>query len=232
MSTAKYAVLAAVLSWLTTAPTSTWAQEISAEEIVARSQEAFLAAGDDMTARITMRLINKAGRERVREMTMLRKDREGGDQRYFIFFHRSGDVRDMTFMVWKHEGQDDDRWLFVPAIQLVRRIAADDSRASFVGSDFTYEDVSGRDVAADIHEVLREETLDGTPCYVVESTPKDSRSEYQRKVSWIASASFLSLKEDYYDGRGELYRTYTADAIADVGGYPTVTQRTMTDLTK
>lgn len=208
------------------------AQDLSASEVVARSQEAFLAAGDDMSARVTMRLINKAGRERVREMTMLRKDLAGGDQKYFIYFHRPGDVRDMTFMVWKYAGRADDRWLFVPAISLVRRIAANDSRSSFVGSDFTYEDVSGRDVGADTHQLRPAETLNGASCYVVESVPKDADSEYRRKVSWIDTTSFLSLKEEYYDRRGELYRVYTADAISDVDGFPTVTERTMTDLAK
>ena len=213
-------------------PTMAWAQAPSAKEIVARSQEAFLAPGDDMSARVTMRLINKAGRERVREMTMLRKDLEDGDQKYFMYFHEPADVRDMTFMVWKFEGRDDDRWLFVPAISLVRRVAANDSRSSFVGSDFTYEDVSGRDVDADTHTLVREDDLDGTAVYVVESVPLDDGLEYQRKVTWIDKASFLSLKEEYYDGRGDLYRTYTADAVADVGGYQTVTHRTMTDLAK
>ena len=188
------------------------AQGLSPEDIVARSQEAFLAPGDDMSVRVTMRLINKAGRERVREMTMLRKDLDGGDQKYFMYFHRPGDVRDMTFMVWKYEGRPDDRWLFVPAIRLVRRIAANDSRSSFVGSDFTYEDVSGRDVDADTHTLVGEETLDGTACYVVESVPKASDPEYQRKVAWIASTTFLPPKEEYYDRRGALYRVYSADA--------------------
>ena len=218
--------------WLAQLPLSTSAQTMTAAEIVARSQEAFLAPGDDMSARVTMRLINKAGRERVREMTMLRQDLEDGDQKYFIYFHQPADVRDMTFMVWKYEGRPDDRWLFVPAINLVRRVAANDSRSSFVGSDFTYEDVSGRDVDADTHTLVREETLDDVPCYVVESVPHDDGLEYLRKVSWIDKASFLSLKEEYYDQRGTLYRTYTANGVTEIGGYQTVTHRTMTDLTK
>ena len=67
---------------------------------------------------------------------------------------------------------------------------------------------------------------------MVESVPLDSGSEYSRKVSWIDKSSFLSLKEEYYDRRGELYRAYTADAVEEVGGFPTVTKRTMTDLAK
>ncbi len=199
-------------------------------EVISRSQDAFLAAGDDMHARITMTLVNKAGQTRVRELTMLRKDLDGGDQKYLIYFHRPSDVRGMTFMVWKYPGRDDDRWLFVPAVRLVRRLAADDSRSSFVGSDFTYEDVSGRDVEADTHTLLGDETLDGTVCYVVESVPADDKTEYSKKVSWIDKRSFLSLKEEYYDRRGALHRVYTADAVTEIGGHPTVTQRTMTDV--
>ena len=95
------------------------AQTLTATAIVARAQEAFLGAGDDMRAHLTMRLINKGGKERLREMTMLRTDLEDGDQKYFIYFHRPGDVRDMTFMVWKYRGRDDDRG-FVQANYLLR----------------------------------------------------------------------------------------------------------------
>lgn len=219
--------------WLTGASVNGQEQAPAADEIVRRSQEAFFAAGDDMRARVVMKLINKAGKERLREMTMLRQNLEGGDQKYFIYFHRPADVREMTFMVWKYPGRDDDRWLFVPAIKLVRRIAADDSRSSFVGSDFTYEDVSGRDRAADTHALSREEVLDGQTCYVVESTPKEEKgADYARKVAWIDQQSFLPLKEEYYNRRNEVYRVFTADEAKEVGGFPTVIRRTMKDLKK
>lgn len=206
------------------------AQPLTAAQIIARAQEAFLGAGDDMRAHLTMRLINKGGKERLREMTMLRTDLEGGDQKYFIYFHRPGDVRDMTFMVWTYRGRDDDRWIFVPAVKMVRRLAADDSRSSFVGSDFTYEDISGRDVEADTHTLRGEAPCDAATCYVVESVPLDGKTEYGRKVSWIDTVSFLPVKEEYYDRRGALARVYTADEIREVDGYPTAVRRTMTDV--
>jgi len=213
-----------------TTPLTAPAQPLTATEIVARSQEAFLAAGDDMRARLTMRLINKGGRERLREMTMLRIDLEGGDQKYFIYFHRPGDVRDMSFMVWTYQGRDDDRWLFVPAVKMVRRLAADDSRSSFVGSDFTYEDVSGRDVAADTHRLTGEEPCGDRTCHVVESVPVDDEAEFGRKVSRIDTLTFLPITEEYYDRQGELARVYTAEEIVDVGGHPTAVRRVMTDV--
>ena len=218
---------------LTGASVSGQGETLTGDAIVQRSQEAFFAAGDDMKARVVMRLINKAGKERLREMTMLRRDLEGGAQRYFIYFHRPADVREMTFMVWKYPGRDDDRWLFVPAIKLVRRIAADDSRSSFVGSDFTYEDVSGRDLAADTHTLVREEVLDERTCHVVESTPKEEKgADYASKVAWIDQETFLPLKEEYYNRRDEVYRVFTAGQVKEVGGFPTVIRRTMKDLKK
>jgi outer membrane lipoprotein-sorting protein len=161
---------------------------------------------------------------------MLRKNvSDGRQQKYFLYFHEPGDVRRTAFLVWKFPDKDDDRWIFIPAVNMIRRIAARDSRSSFVGSDFSYEDVSGRDVAADTHTVLRDETLGSAACYVVQSTPK-STADFSKKLAWIDKNSFLPLKEEYYDAQNQLARVFTADRIEPVKGksaYPTITKRTM-----
>lgn len=198
----------------------------SALEIVKKSQQAFFYPGEDMKTRVRMTLINKEGQQRLRALTMLRKNYKEGNQKYFIYFHNPGDVRGTSFMVFKYPGKDDDRWIFIPAINLVNRIAAKDARSSFVGSDFTYEDVSGRDIEADDHFLLKEEKLDGKDCYVIESKSR-TEAEYTRKVSWIEKASFIPLKEEYYDIQGALYKVFTADEVKDVQGLPTITKRTM-----
>ena len=215
------------------------ASAMTAEDVMKKSQAAFLYPGQDFKARVLMKLISEEGKERIREMTMLRKNygEIGGDQKYFIYFFQPADVRNMTFMVYKYPEKNDDRWLFVPAIDLVRRIAASDSRSSFVGSDFTYEDVSGRDISADTHTLLREENLGGRDCYVIESVPRGPL-DYVKRISWIDKTTFLPLKEEYYDVQKELARMFTADRIEDVaaaegGGaksFPTVTKRTMKNL--
>jgi outer membrane lipoprotein-sorting protein len=125
----------------------------------------------------------------------------------------------------------------VPAIDLVRRIAARDARSSFVGSDFTYEDVSSRNIAADTHTLLREEKLGDRDCYVVESVPKEP-IDYVKRISWINKTIFLPLKEEYSDVQNQLARVFTADKIEDVTAtegrerknFPTVTKRTMKNL--
>ncbi len=211
---------------------------LSAARIIENSQLAFYYQGDDMKALVNMELIAKGGGIRTRVMTILRRNEtEDGNQKYFIYFHKPGDVRRMTFMVWKYPTKKDDRWIFVPAVDLIRRIAADDKRSSFVGSDFTYEDVSGRDVASDNHSLLRSEKLEDHDCFVIESIPKEP-TEYTKRLSWIDKKTFLPLKEEYYDAQNELYRIFTADKIEDIkigegtddNVFPTVTHRTMKNL--
>ncbi len=205
---------------------SAYAQTVSAEEIMQRSQRAFHYAGKDAKGKMTMELIDRDGGKRVRVLTMLRRNQEaGGEQKYFMYFHEPGDVRRLTFMVWKYPAREDDRWIFVPAVDLIRRIAAEDKYSSFVGSDFSYEDVSGRDVAEDAHTLVREEKLGGRETFVIESLPREA-AVFTKRVSWIDKENFLPLKEEYYDAQNELQRVFTADRIEKIV-YPTVTKRTM-----
>ena len=207
----------------------------TAAGIVEKSQRAFYYSGADMRAKVSMELVTAEGMTRTRVLTMLRKnDSTSLNQKYFLYFHEPGDVRRTAFLVWKYPGRDSDRWIFIPAVNMVRRIAARDSRSSFVGSDFTYEDVSGRDLAADTHALLREDKLGDHACYVVESVPQ-TETDYTRKLSWIDRETYLPLQEEYYDARNELARVFTADRIEEISAeagasrkpYPTITKRTM-----
>lgn len=203
------------------------AETLAPEEIMRRYTQAFFYAGHDFQARVAMRLVDKAGRERQRSLTMLRRNAKTGlNQKYYMYFHEPADVRGTAFLVWKYPDKDDDRWLYIPAIKLTTRIAAKDNQSSFVGSDFTYEDVSGRDLGADSCKVIKEEALEGKDCYVVGSVPKGA-SAFARKVLWIDKSSFLPLKEEYYDVQNELFRIFTADEIKEIKGHPTITRRTM-----
>jgi len=202
------------------------AEALTGEEIIKKSHAIFYGAGNTMRAEIEMKLINRAGKVRMRRLTMLRKNTGKEEQKYYIYFHAPEDVRGMVFMVWKYPGRDDDRWLFMPALNLVRRIAAKDSQSSFVGSDFTYEDVSGRDIVADNYKLLKEEPCMGRTCYVVESIPK-VRTRYKKKISWIDKKTFLPIREEYYDHQGKVYKIFKALEIKDVNGIPTIIKRVM-----
>jgi hypothetical protein len=214
---------------------STAVQAESAVEIMERSQKAYYYAGTDAKGRLLMELSDGDGGKRVRDMTMLRRNQEEtGNQKYFMYFHEPADVRRLTFMIWKYPSKDDHRWIFIPAVDLIRQIAAEDKYSSFVGSDFSYENVSGRDVAEDTHVILREEHLGGRDVVVIESVPRD-KAAFTKRISWIDKENNLPLKEEYYDAQNQLHRVFTADVIENIavgeGGnnvtYPTIMKRTM-----
>ena len=209
-------------------PPALHAQAPSAQEVIRRADQVFYYPGNDMRAHVRMRLVTKEGSERLREMTMLRKNIPGGQQRYFIYFHSPGDVRGMTFMVWRHPPRNADRWLFLPGLNMVRRIAASDASSSFVGSDFSYENVSGREVDEDTHTILREETTNGRPVYVIRSVPKDEKSaEFSYRLAWVDKESFVIWREEFYDKRSQSYKVYTADEVKQVDSLWTTLRRTM-----
>jgi outer membrane lipoprotein-sorting protein len=128
----------------------------------------------------------------------------------------------MVFMVWKQEEGDDDRWLYLPAIDLVKRIATSDKRSSFAGGVFTYEDVSGRRTGDDTHTLLKEEKMAGKDAYVIKNVPKDAGLvEFDHYISWIDKKTFLPIKGEYYNKKGKLYRTIEVEKTAVIDGYPT-----------
>lgn len=225
----------AMVAWSVALPQSTDSISASADDIMERSQRAYYFAGEDAKGMMTMELIDRKGRTRRRVLTMLRRNQESaGQQKYFMYFHEPGDVRGLTLMVWKYPGRDDDRWIYVPAVDLIRRIAAEDKYSSFVGSDFSYEDVSGRDVSEDTHRFLGDEMLDDREVFVIESIPR-TQAAFTRRVSWIAADSFLPLKIEYYDAQDQLQRVFTANTIEDIAvgegdgrrAYRTIMKRTM-----
>jgi hypothetical protein len=97
-----------------------------------------------------------------------------------------------------------------------------------MGSDFSYEDVSGRHWSKDSHKLLGEETLGATPVYVLESTPKEPEERLARMKYWIDKQTFMPLKVEFYDQDGRIYKSYESGQVTDVQGIPTIMVRTMT----
>ncbi len=204
-----------------------------ATDIMKKSHLAMYYAGNDAQMDVTMQLVDKKGSERIREFTMLRLDKEdGGEQKYYTYFRKPVDVARISFMVDKTNSGHDQRWIYVPSVDLVKPIAADDKNSSFVGSDFTYEDVSGRHWGEDSHKFVKEDQLDGKAVYVIESVPLKPYKGFAKRVSYIDKTSLVPLKEEYFDDKGELIRVFSANKIEDIGGFTTVTQRTMENVKK
>ena len=198
------------------------------DEIVTRANLAAYYGGEDGKAEVHMNITDSQGRKRNRTFVILRRDvADGGPQKFFVYFKKPSDVRKMVFMVHKYIEKDDDRWLYLPALDLVKRIAASDKRTSFVGSHFFYEDVSGRSITEDHHKLV--ETTEAH--FVIENTPKDpARVEFSAYTVWIDKKTFMPVKAEYLDNQNRKYRIVEALEIKQIQGMPTVVKSRVQDL--
>ena len=199
-----------------------------ADAIVARANLASYYAGTDGRSEARMIIRDAQGREQLRQFTVLRKNlASGGDQDFLVVFSRPSDVRGTVYLVKKHVDRDDDRWLYLPGLDLVKRVAAGDKRTSFVGAHYYYEDVSGRRPSDDRHELI--ETTD--EFYVLKHTPIDrSVVEFDSYLTWIDRQTFLPMKIEYSNAGGNVFRRVEVIEVTDIQGYPTVTKSRVSDL--
>ncbi|MFA8434810.1 MAG: outer membrane lipoprotein-sorting protein [Marinifilaceae bacterium] len=191
--------------------------------------------GDNRQSNLTMELINKRGRKRIRSVTSYSMD-IGKDKKSIMFFDAPADVKHTAFLTWDYDNpdKDDDRWLYLPAMKKTRRISGSSAKKDyFMGTDFTYDDMgANRNVDEDTHKLLREEKIDGFDCWVVESVPKDSKYVYSKRISWIRKDCLYAHKVDYYDRMGKLLKTLTISEITKVNGIWTAHKMHMKNIQK
>jgi hypothetical protein len=164
----------------------------------------------------------KNGSTSERVLDQYSKDGPYGS-RMIIVFQRPANVAGTRFLTMDNASGGEDRWIFLPSLGKIRRVAASEGGGNFMGTDFSYDDISSmdRDIDKDTHSVLREETLNGAPCYVIQSVPKDSGYQYSKTITWIDKARSLIYKAEMYNRRDELVKVMEISGYRDVQGRPT-----------
>lgn len=162
----------------------------------------------DLRAEMQMILRNKEGRESQRLVRVFTMETLADGDKSLTIFDSPADVRGTALLTYSHKLDDDDQWLYLPALKRVKRISARNKSGAFMGSEFSYEDLSGHEVDKYRYRYQGEETLDGRKCFVVARSPKDTKnSGYNRIVSWIGQEEYRVWKEDYYDRKNRFYKT-------------------------
>ena len=203
-----------------------WA--ITGQEIMDRSvdiQNTQSAAMD-----IQMDLIDKRGSVSTRRLQILSMQDTAGQNRTIVVFMSPPNIKDTRFLTIENNDRNDDQWIYLPSMRKIKRIASSDQNSSFMGTDFTYGDMSDTQTDKDRHALLREEVFQGRLCYVVESIPLDLDSASRSKlISWVDKEWFVPLKVDFYDKRSEeLSRTAISENINLVNEIWTPFKVTMT----
>ncbi len=171
-------------------------------------------------ADVKMILVNKRGDKRIREIILYRMEIDDLT-RTMIRFLKPDDVRGTGFLVRERKNEDDEQFLYLPALGKVKRIASSQKSSSFMGTDFTYEDLQSTDLREDDeHKRLADETINGQDCYVVETIPSKERdSQYSRLVNWIRKDNLIPIKTEFYDKKGKLLKVMEVKKLDKVDGY-------------
>jgi outer membrane lipoprotein-sorting protein len=185
-----------------------------------------LTSAETMSTRSRMVITAKDGSTTERVIDQYAKDDAQGRARAIIVFQNPATVRGTRFLTMDNASGTSDQWIFLPALGKARRIAASEGSGNFMGTDFSYDDMSSmsRDAALDTHTILKEETLEGALCYVIQSLPKDGDYQYAKTISWIDKANHRVYRSELYDKRGTLAKVMELSGYRDVQGRDTPTQ--------
>lgn len=176
---------------------------------IAREAERCDQGFGDSKAHIKMVLKNRHGQESTREMRTRSMEVENDGDKLFIIFDTPRDVYGTAFLSFTHVNQPDDQWLYLPALKRVKRISSNNKSGPFVGSEFAYEDLVSQEVGKYTYKYLRDETLGGEECYVVERYPTYEHSGYTKQIVWFDQAEYRPQQVEYYDRKDELLKTLT-----------------------
>jgi len=198
--------------------------------------------GRDARLAMRMKLFDRRGRVRERSLTLL--SMRGGSgrpvdgDRTLIRFTYPNDIDGTGFLVWEHPDAEDERFLYLPSLGRTRRIAGSEAQESFVGSDFTYEDIGGREFEDYEYTLLDTagpdamwKAADGTthPIFRLESRSRDADARYPRVVSLVRRDNFVVVGAEIYNRRGGVQKTYRVVRLEEVDGYWTALEMTMAD---
>ena len=174
---------------------------------IAREADQRYSGFVNQTADMKMILRTKRGRESIRDLRVrILEVSEDGDKS-LIIFDRPTDVKGTALLTYSHKQDPDDQWLYLPALKRVKRIASKNKSGPFMGSEYSYEDMTPQEVEKYTYNYVRDAKLNGDDYYVVERYPVDKYSGYVRQVVWLDKAEYRPMKITYYDRKDDHLKT-------------------------
>lgn len=196
------------------------AQDLTASDVMTQVDNRY--NGESSIGQYTMVLIDRRERQRVRNLRIYSKD-FGEDNKALSLFESPADIKGTAYLNfdWDNQDRDDDSWLYLPALQRVKRIASSDTSNSFLGSDFTYADINGIELDwYDYSFVNESELVDGHDVWVVEAIPKPEFKEkaedatgYSKTQSWIRKDNLVQVRGQAWELKGNRIKYFNSSEI-------------------
>ncbi|MAG32592.1 MAG: outer membrane lipoprotein-sorting protein [Deltaproteobacteria bacterium] len=223
--------VAGIVIGLAGIPGAVGADDPKAREIMVRVDER--DDGDNQTSNLQMILIDKRDKRRIRELRSFRKDKDE-DTYSMMFFLSPADVEDTGFLTYDYDDadRDDDQWLYLPALKKTKRIASSDKSGSFMGSDFSYADMTDRPLEKYDFKLLQESEVDGQEVWVIESIPneKEERDEtgYTKSIAFVRKDNDVVIRSKIWVKKGKRNKYMEVQKLEQIDGIWVPTLMTMT----
>jgi outer membrane lipoprotein-sorting protein len=163
----------------------------------------------DQTASLEMVLRNRHGQESKRNIRSKTLEVSGDGDKSMSIFDTPRDIKGTAFLSYTHALKPDEQWLYLPALKRVKRISSNNKSGPFMGSEFSYEDLSSQEVEKYSYKYLRTEKVDNREAFVIERKPAYKHSGYTRLVTWLDTEMYQPLKIEFYDRKKALLKTLT-----------------------
>jgi len=189
--------------------------------------------GDKSVQDMKMVLIDKNGSQRKRTIRTQRKD-VGEDAYSIMFFLDPADVKDTGFLTYDYDEdeRDDDQWLYLPALKKTKRIASGDKSGAFMGSDFTYADMTDRKLDNYDYKLLKEDEVDGQPVWVVEAIPNNEKeideTGYTKSVLFVRKDNDVVVRSVAWVKKGKRLKYLDVKKLELIDGIWVPTEMHMT----
>ncbi len=161
----------------------------------------------DFTADMKMYLRNKQGQSSLCELKIKTLELENDGDKSLTLFNKPRDVKGTAFLSFSHPIDADDQWLYLPALKRVKRISSSNKSGPFMGSEFSFEDLSSFEVEKYSYKYLHDELLNNQDTFVIEQFPVDENSGYTRRVVWLDKTEYRVQKIEFYDRKDSLLKT-------------------------
>lgn len=181
----------------------------------------------DRTQKLKLRIVDSRGGERNRELVIRMKKYPEDRAKSVVFFQYPPDVKGVGMLQWTDPQGKDEQWLYLPELRKVRQISGAAKRESFVGTDFSYEDLA---IVTQILDwtssearsaALRDEERDGQNFHVVEFVPTGKEVSYAKILIWLRAADLVILRYEMLDASGQPVKLLTLSDVRQIGAIPT-----------
>ncbi len=185
----------------------------------------FTRYADDVTYEdIDVIMIDKSGFKRTKGAARKRivlHGKRGLDYKDVVSITYPEYTKGLAILTWAYldVNKQNDIWLWLPAWKKIRKVSQAEEDDSFMGSEFTVEEITTRRYGYETYKLTGEDIFagyksgwdgkaycEGVPCYKVEGYPKKKRWYYEKRIVWIDKKTGTSVYEEYYDKKGRMYK--------------------------